>query len=217
MDILHYLVDFVLHLDEHLTDMVSQYGTLVYVILFIIVFSETGFVVTPFLPGDSLLFAAGALAANAQNGLNLTLLILVFLVAAVLGNTVNYLIGSYIGPRIFGWERMRFIRKEQLLKTQVFYEKHGGKAVILSRFVPFFRTFVPFIAGIGAMKFDRYTLFNVIGAFLWVVPITFLGYKFGEHPFIKENFSMVVLAVILITLLPAFIGFGRELFGKKSA
>lgn len=196
------LVDFILHIDEHLLTMVNQYGNLVYVILFVIVFAETGLVVTPFLPGDSLFFAAGALAAASQ--LDLPWLMGVFVVAAILGNTVNYAIGRYIGPRIFQMES-RWIKKEYLERTKAFYDRYGAMAVVLSRFVPIFRSFVPFVAGIGQMAWGAYLFYTILSALLWAIPITLLGYWFGDLPIIKENFSLAILGVIFISLIPVLV------------
>ncbi|MDX1905791.1 MAG: DedA family protein [Bacteroidia bacterium] len=213
MEFFKALIDFVLHIDEHLVEMVAEYGVFTYAILFFIIFAETGFVVTPFLPGDSLLFAAGALAAT--GALNVWIIIGLLLLAAVLGNSVNYAIGSFIGPRIMKQDKIRFIKKEYLIKTQEFYEKHGVKAVILGRFLPFFRTFIPFVAGIGNMSPAKFSLYNLIGAVLWVIPFTLLGYAFGEIPVVKENFSLVVLGIIFVTVLPTLVGVVREVIKSR--
>lgn len=207
------LIDFILHIDDHLLEMVNQYGNLVYIILFVIVFAETGLVVTPILPGDSLLFAAGALAASAQK-LDITLLIILFFVAAVLGNTVNYAIGRYFGPRIFQI-KSRWIKMEYLERTKAFYDKYGAMAVVLSRFVPIMRSFVPFIAGVGQMSWGSYMFYTIFSAFIWVVPITMLGYWFGNVPVVKENFSLVVLGVIGISVLPIVYQALKGYFTKK--
>jgi membrane-associated protein len=198
-------LDIVLHLDKHLALLVQQYGPWIYGILFFIIFAETGFVVFPFLPGDSLLFVAGALAA--VGGMDLATLLLVLTTAAILGNTVNYQIGRMIGPKVFHWENSRFFNRAALEKTHAFYEKHGGKTVVISRFLPLFRTFAPFVAGIGAMTYARFTLFNVIGALFWVVSLTFAGFWFGNLPWIKQNLSLIIVAIILISLLPVLIGY----------
>lgn len=208
MELLAYFIDIVLHLDKHLAVMVQQYGVWIYAILFAIIFSETGFVVTPFLPGDSLLFVAGALAA--LGGMNITILIAVLLAAAVLGNTVNYQIGRFLGPKVFQWENSRFFNKAALLKTHAFYEKHGGKTLVLSRFLPLFRTFAPFVAGIGAMTWARFTFFNLIGAFGWVVLLTLAGYFFGNLPWVQKNLSAVIIGIIAISLIPVVIGWWRH-------
>lgn len=212
MDFLYSFLDFVMHIDEHLLEMVNQYGTLIYAILFFIVFAETGFVVTPFLPGDSLLFAVGALAAT--GGLNVAMIILLLLVAAILGNTTNYWIGRYIGTKIFDWN-IPFLKREYLSKTEAFYEKHGAKAVVIGRFLPFFRTFIPFVAGVGKMDFTKFTLYNIVGALLWVAPFTLAGYLFGNIPIVKDNFSIVVLGIVGITVLPTLIAVIREAMSKN--
>ena len=215
MDVLYRIFSFILHIDEHLVEMVNQYGTLTYAILFFIIFAETGFVITPFLPGDSLLFAVGALAVTSQ--LNIVVVIALLFVAAILGNTTNYFIGRYVGPKAFDQQRIPFLKREYLTKTEAFYEKHGPKAVVIGRFLPFFRTFVPFVAGIGRMDFKRYTLYNIIGAALWVIPFTLAGYLFGNIPVVKNNFSLVVLGIIAITALPAIIGVAKEIAAKRKA
>ena len=213
MDLLAYFIDIVLHLDKHLAVMVQQYGVWIYAILFAIIFSETGFVVTPFLPGDSLLFVAGALAA--LGGMDIMILIAVLLAAAALGNTLNYQIGRYLGPKVFQWENSRFFNKAALLKTHAFYEKHGGKTLVISRFLPLFRTFAPFVAGIGAMTWARFTFFNLIGAFGWVVSLTLAGYFFGNLPWVQKNLSAVIIAIIAISLIPVVIGWWQH--RKESA
>ena len=197
-------IDIVLHLDKHLALLVQQYGPWIYAILFAIIFSETGFVVTPFLPGDSLLFVAGALAA--LGGMDIAILIAVLASAAVLGNMLNYQIGRYFGPKVFHWESSRFFNKAALEKTHAFYEKHGGKTLIVSRFLPLFRTFAPFVAGIGAMTYARFTLFNLIGGVSWVGSLTLLGYWFGNLPWIQQNLTLVILAIIGLSFIPLFIG-----------
>lgn len=198
------LLDIVLHLDKHLEALVSAYGVWIYAILFAVIFSETGFVVTPFLPGDSLLFIAGALAA--LGNMDISLLILTLTTAAILGNTVNYSIGRYFGPRVFHWENSRLFNKAALMKTHLFYEKHGGKTLVISRFLPLFRTFAPFVAGIGSMSYARFTLFNVVGAVAWVVSLTLAGYWFGNMPWIKQNLTLVIVGIIVLSLLPVVIG-----------
>jgi membrane-associated protein len=208
MDLLLYFVDIVLHLDKHLALLVENYGAWIYLILFCVIFAETGFVVTPFLPGDSLLFVAGALAA--VGGMDIVWLIALLLAAAVLGNSVNYSIGRYLGPKVFHWEDSRFFNRAALEKTHAFYEKHGGKTLVISRFLPIFRTFAPFVAGIGAMDVFRFTLFNLIGALAWVVSLTLLGYWFGNLPWIKQNLTVVILVIIAISLLPVIIGVIRS-------
>jgi membrane-associated protein len=201
MEFLKYFIDLFLHLDKHLDLFVSNYGALTYLILFFIIFAETGLVVTPFLPGDSLLFAAGAIAAR-PDGLDPFLLIVLLLVAAILGDGVNYLVGKYIGPRVFARE-YRFLKKEHLLRTQGFYEKHGGKAIIIARFVPIIRTFAPFIAGVGAMNYSRFVIYNIVGAVAWVVSFVVLGYLVGDNIYVKKNFTLVIFGIIFISILPA--------------
>lgn len=196
------MIDFILHVDDHLAELLRDYGTWFYWILFAIVFVETGIVVMPFLPGDSLLFAAGALAV--QSGLSVPLMIVLLFIAAVLGDTVNYHIGKYLGPPAFSG-RYRFLKKAHLEKTQKFFEKHGGKAIIYARFVPIVRTFAPFVAGVGTMHYGRFLAFNVIGAFVWVVGFVGAGALFGNLPFIKDNFSKVILLIIFVSVLPIFI------------
>jgi membrane-associated protein len=206
MELLAQFMDIVLHLDKHLALLVQQYGLWIYGILFFIVFAETGFVVFPFLPGDSLLFVAGALAAIGQGGMDITTLIAVLLIAAVLGNTVNYHIGRYLGPKVFHWENSRFFNRAALEKTHAFYEKHGGKTLVISRFLPLFRTFAPFVAGIGAMSYAKFTIFNLVGAAAWVVSLCLGGYWLGNLPWVKQNLSLLIVGIIVVSLLPVAIG-----------
>lgn len=202
MDLLLWFVDFILHLDRHLTELVANYSVWVYAILFLIIFCETGLVVTPFLPGDSLLFALGALAAVDQSGtLNPLWLWLLLSFAAVLGNEVNYRIGAAIGPRAFSGN-LRWLKRDYLLKTQRFYEKHGKLTIILSRFVPIVRTFAPFVAGVGQMSPRVFSFYNLIGGLSWVTLFVWAGYLFGNVPLIKNNFGLVTIAIIVISLLP---------------
>ncbi len=208
MEYLAAFIDIVLHLDKHLAVLVQQYGPWIYAILFAIIFSETGFVVTPFLPGDSLLFVAGALAA--LGGMDIALLIAILAAAAVLGNTLNYQIGRFLGPKVFHWESSRFFNKTALEKTHAFYEIHGGKTLVISRFLPLFRTFAPFVAGIGSMTYARFTLFNLIGGIGWVGSLTLLGYWFGNLPWIQRNLTLVILAIIGISLVPLLVGWARH-------
>ena len=208
MEYIATFIDIVLHLDKHLAVLVQQYGTWIYAILFAIIFSETGFVVTPFLPGDSLLFVAGALAA--LGGMDIGVLLVVLLAAAALGNMLNYQIGRFFGPRVFQWENSRFFNRAALQKTHAFYERHGGKTLILSRFLPLFRTFAPFVAGIGAMSYARFTFFNLIGATAWVGLLTLAGYFFGNLPWVQKNLSVVILAIIGISLIPVAIGWWQH-------
>ena len=199
MDFVRSVLDFFLHLDEHLNQIVTTYGVWTHLILFAIVFAETGLVVTPFLPGDSLLFAAGALAA--LGSLDLWLLVVLLIGAAILGDSVNYWVGAWIGPRAFSGN-VRFLRKDYLERTHAFYEKHGGKTIILARFVPIIRTFAPFVAGVGAMSYPRFIVYNIIGAVLWVGLFVPLGYYFGNMPTVKNNFSLVIFAIIGISVMP---------------
>ena len=203
MEVITYLIDLFLHLDKYLSEIIQNYGVLTYVLLFAVIFMETGLVVTPFLPGDSLLFAAGTFASPALgSSLNIGLLWVLLSAAAILGDTANYWIGHYIGPRAFSGE-VRFLKKEYLDRTHAFYEKHGGKTIILARFVPIVRTFAPFVAGVGAMTYKHFISYNVIGGLLWVTIFTLGGYFFGNLPFVKDNFSLVVIAIIVISVLPA--------------
>lgn len=209
------LLNFILHVDEHLLEFIRNYGVWVYGILFLIIFVETGLVVMPFLPGDSLLFAAGMLAASTGD-LNPWLLILILFIAAVLGDTLNYHIGKFIGPRVFQIES-RFINKQHLIKTQDFFDKHGGKTIIFARFIPFARTFAPFVAGAGKMNYRFFLTYNVIGGFLWIASFVIAGYLFGNIPFIKDHFTHFIFAIIIISVLPGVIGFIRHKFLAKTA
>jgi membrane-associated protein len=204
MEFIREFIDIFLHLDKHLTDVTSRYGTLTYAILFAIIFCETGLVVTPILPGDSLLFAGGALAA--LGSLNVWIMGLIIFVAAVLGDMVNYWAGHYFGARIFK-PNARFLKVEYLVETERFYEKYGAKTIVLCRFVPIIRTFAPFVAGMGRMRYGRFFAYNVIGALAWVLVCVGAGYFFGNIPVVKKNFTVVILAIIFISVLPAVIGF----------
>lgn len=197
------LIKAMLHLDVTLGKFIEDYGLWIYAILFLIVFCETGLVVAPFLPGDSMLFVAGAFAAAGR--LDIAILIGSLSVAAILGNTVNYGVGRYLGPKVFLWPNSRFFNRASLEKAHQFYEKHGGKTIVISRFMPLFRTFTPFVAGVSSMTFSRYQLFNVTGALLWVVSLSLAGYFFGNMPFVKQNLTLVIFAIIGISLLPAVI------------
>ncbi len=207
MEIITYLIDLFLHLDKHLSSVIQSYGTWTYALLFFIIFLETGLVVTPFLPGDSLIFAAGTFAG--LGSLHVGVLFLLLCTAAILGDTANYWIGHFIGPRAFSGE-IRFLKKEYLERTHAFYEKHGGKTIILARFIPIIRTFAPLVAGIGAMSYGHFIAYNVIGGVAWVALFTFGGYFFGNLKFVQENFSFVVLAIIIISILPGVIEFFKE-------
>jgi membrane-associated protein len=200
MQILKGLLDFVLHLDKHLSPIIQEYGAWTYLLLAAIVFCETGLVVTPFLPGDSLLFAAGAFAAGGS--LSIAALIGALMVAAILGDTANYWIGHFLGHRLINSKR-RVIKPEHLAQTHEFFEKYGGKTVIIARFVPIVRTFAPFVAGLGTMSYGRFMAYNAVGGAAWVLLCTLAGYLFGNLPFVRQNFSLVVLAIIFLSLLPA--------------
>lgn len=208
MEWLTQVLDFFLHLDVHLVQITAEYGVWTYAILFLIIFAETGLVITPFLPGDSLLFAAGAIAA--LGSLNPILLAGLLLAAAILGDTVNYWIGNWVGPKAFSGE-VRFLKKEYLDRTHAFYERHGGKTIILARFVPIIRTFAPFVAGVGAMTYSRFFLYNVVGAAVWVGLFIPVGYFFGNLPQVKENFSLVILGIIVLSVLPIAVELVRGL------
>ena len=210
MELLTQFIDIVLHLDKHLALLVQQYGLWIYGILFFIIFAETGFVVTPFLPGDSLLFVACALAALGEGGMDIFTLIAVLLTAAVLGNSVNYQIGRFLGPKVFHWENSRFFNKEALVKTHAFYEKHGGKTLVMSRFLPIFRTFAPFVAGIGAMSYAKFTLFNLIGALSWVVSLCLAGYWLGNVAWVKQNLSLIIVGILVASVIPIGIGYVKS-------
>lgn len=208
MEFLKHLMDVVLHLDKHLDGLVAQYGPWIYVIVFVIVFCETGLVVTPFLPGDSLLFALGALAAR-PDGLNVWVLVLVLCIAAILGDSVNYWIGHFLGDKI----QHRFpklIKPEHVKRTHEFYERYGGKTIIIARFVPIIRTFAPFVAGVGSMTYSRFMMFNITGALLWIGLLVPAGYFFGNLEIVRKNFSLVVLVIIFLSILPGIIEFIRE-------
>jgi membrane-associated protein len=209
------VLEFVLHLDKHLFDLCTQYGTWVYAILFVVVFCETGLVVTPFLPGDSLLFAVGSLAAI--SALDLPTSIALLMLAAILGDTVNYWIGDYVGPKVFQKEDSRLLNKEYLIRTHLFYEKHGGKTIIIARFLPIIRTFAPFVAGIGSMTYRRFLLFNIVGGVMWVLLFVLAGYFFGSVPIVKNNFSLVIIALILIPGIPAAVEVVRMQLRKRKA
>ena len=208
MEFLASLIDIALHLDRHLAVLVQQYGLWIYAILFAIIFSETGFVVTPFLPGDSLLFVAGALAA--VGGMNIGVLLAVLFIAAAGGNMLNYQIGRFVGPRVFKWEDSLFFNKSALQKTEAFYEKHGGKTLVISRFLPLFRTFAPFVAGIGATTYARFTIYNLVGAIGWVVSLCLVGYFFGNLPWVQKNLSAVIIGIIAISMIPVVIGWWQH-------
>ena len=207
MEFLNYFIDLFLNLDKHLGNLIQQYHTFTYVILFVVIFAETGFVFTPFLPGDSLIFAAGTFAA--LGSLNVHLLFIILAVAAIIGDTTNYWIGHYIGPKLFE-RNSRLLKKEYLDRTHKFYEKYGGKTIILARFVPIVRTFAPFVAGIGAMTYSKFITYNIIGGCLWCALFVYVGYFFGNIHFIKSNFSLVIIAIIFISILPGIFEYARQ-------
>jgi membrane-associated protein len=210
-----FMIDFILHIDRHLQVLCASYGLWVYAILFLIVFCETGLVVTPFLPGDSLLFAVGSMTAI--GALDLTWVILILIAAAIIGDSVNYTIGNRLGPKVFHQDHGRLLNKEYLLRTHAFYEKHGGKTIVIARFLPIIRTFAPFVAGIGSMAYPRFLFFNVSGAVLWVLIFVLAGFWFGNIPAIQNNFSLVILALVLIPGIPATVEFIRmQLAGRKA-
>ena len=204
MEFIGTLIDFILHIDQHLVDIVSNYKTWTYLILFLIIFAETGFVVTPFLPGDSLLFATGAIIANPASELNIFLMGLMLIIAAILGDWANYHMGKFIGPKAFSGKH-KFFKTEYLVRTQKFYHKYGGKTIIYARFVPIIRTFAPFVAGIGTMGYGKFASYNVLGAIAWVSSFLLIGYFFGGLPVIKENFTYVIFTIIFLSLLPPIV------------
>ena len=210
MDIIKFLIDFILHIDVHLAELVAQYGMWVYAILFLILFCETGLVVTPFLPGDSLLFVAGALAALPSNDLNVHTMVALMVVAAVIGDAVNYTIGRLFGEKLFSNPNSKIFRRSYLDKTHQFYEKHGGKTIILARFVPIVRTFAPFVAGMGHMSYRHFAAYNVIGALVWVLLFTYAGYLFGDLPIVQENLKLLIVGIILVSILPGIIEIWRH-------
>jgi membrane-associated protein len=201
LEVIKTIIDFILHIDKHLAIITSEYHGLTYLILFAIIFAETGFVVTPFLPGDSLLFAAGALIAGGQSGLNIFTMALLLVIAAFAGNTVNYQLGKFLGVKVFKVEN-KVLKLDYYLKTKSFFDEHGGKAVIFSRFLPIIRTIAPFVAGVGRMPFLRYSLYNVIGGAAWIISFLVIGYFFGNIPVVKQNFTIVVLVIILLSVVP---------------
>lgn len=203
MELLHLVIDFILHIDVHLTELFTQYGLWIYGILFLIIFCETGLVVTPFLPGDSLLFATGALVAiSASAGLDINVMALLMVSAAILGNIVNYTIGRFFGAQLFRNPNSKIFRRDYLDKAHTFYEKHGGVAIIMTRFIPIFRTFAPFVAGMSGMTYTRFIAYNVIGALLWVGIFLYAGYYFGNIPSVRKNFTMVILAILVVSVMP---------------
>jgi len=215
MDFIMQAVHMLLHLDTTLGQVIADYGIWVYAILFLIIFCETGLVVLPFLPGDSLLFVAGMYAVRGE--LNLALLIVLLSIAAIIGNTVNYAVGNYLGPRVFLWPNSRFFNRTALERAHQYYEKHGGKTLVITRFMPLLRTFTPFVAGVSSMRIARFQFFNVAGALLWIVSLILAGYFFGNIPFIKQNLTLVILAIIAVSLLPAVFAWLKHRSGAHSA
>jgi len=217
MDFIKFALDFFLHLDKHLADLLTQYGTLTYGILFLIIFVETGLIVMPLLPGDSLLFAAGALAAMPENHLSVAIIIPLLIVAALMGDNVNYFVGKFFSKQIKSRDRILFFKRQYIDETEAFYAKHGGKTVIMARFVPIVRTIAPFVAGAGSMSYSRYILFCISGAILWVAGITSLGYLFGNYEPVKKNFEFVVLGIIFVSVLPIVWQVFKTKFASKQA
>lgn len=216
MEFIKLALDFFLHLDKHLAEILTNYGTLTYAILFLIIFVETGLIVMPLLPGDSLLFAAGALAASTGK-LDIAIIIPLLILAALLGDNVNYFVGKFFSAQIKARDRILFFKREYITETEAFYEKHGGKTIIMARFVPIVRTIAPFVAGAGSMGYSRYIVFCVTGAILWVAGITTLGYAFGQVEFVKKNFELVVLGIIFVSVLPIIWQMAKAKFGPKTA
>lgn len=214
MELIYSLIDFILHIDDHLVEIVNNYQTWTYLILFLIIFAETGLVVTPFLPGDSLLFAAGAIIAKPETDLNIFIMWGLLFAAGIIGDLVNYHIGKYIGPKAFSG-RYKFLKKEYLDKTEGFYDKYGGKTIIYARFVPIIRTFAPFVAGVGSMSYTKFASYNIIGSFLWVTSFLFIGYFFGGLPIIKDNFTIVIFAIIILSLVPPILEVVKEKYKNK--
>jgi membrane-associated protein len=214
MEIVSYVIDLFLHLDDHLSVVIANYGAWTYLLLFFVIFMETGFVVTPFLPGDSLLFAAGAFAATGS--FHVTFLLLILFIAAVLGDTTNYWIGHTIGPRAFEMDN-RFLKKEYLDRTREFYERHGGKTIFLARFIPIIRTFAPFVAGVGIMHYGKFIVYNLLGGLVWTAGFIFAGYFFGNIPAVRDNFSFVIMAIVLISVVPMGVEFVMSRIRQRRA
>lgn len=215
MELISNFIDLFVHLDRHLSAIIQTYGTFTYAILFLVVFCETGFVVTPFLPGDSLLFAAGTFAA--QGAFDIKTLFVLLCIAPLCGDNVNYWIGYFVGPKIFHKEKVRFLNKKHLERTHRFYERHGGKTIIIARFMPIIRTFAPFVAGIGRMAYWRFLSYSVAGAILWVTLFVLGGYFFGNIPFVKANFTLVIFAIILVSISPGIVGYIRHISERRKA
>ena len=213
MEFIQTIFDFLLHLDEYLAIIIERFGTASYVILFLVIFAETGLVIFPFLPGDSLLFAAGAISSTST--LNPVLLFITLAGAAIIGDSVNYWVGNFIGPKAFKVDKAKFFKKEYLARTHVFYEKHGGKTIVIARFIPIIRTFAPFVAGVGKMNYYNFLFYNVIGAIVWVGLFTFGGFYFGNLQVVQDNFLLVIIGIIFVSLLPGFYEFFNQQ-NKKS-
>ena len=203
MEFFSFIIDFILHIDQHLTELAAQYGVWIYGILFLIIFCETGLVVMPLLPGDSLLFAAGSIAAIGE--MNIHLMVVLLIIAAILGDAVNFMIGKFFGEKLFANPNSKIFKQSHLQKTQQFYAKHGGKTIILARFIPIVRTFAPFVAGMGHMTYHHFLAYNVIGGVLWVTIFSYLGYFFGNMDIVKDNLSLVLVAIIVLSVLPAIV------------
>lgn len=216
MEFFSFLLDFLLHIDKHLEEIIRDYQSWTYAILFLIIFAETGFVVTPFLPGDSLLFAMGALIAGGNTGLSIWIMMILLIIAAILGNSLNYKLGSYFGVQVFK-ESNRILKLEYYNQSHMFFEKHGGKAVIFSRFLPIFRTIAPFVAGVAKMPFGRFTFFNIIGGVSWIVSLLLAGYLLGQIPVVKNNFDIVIVVIAVVTFFPAIFAAIKSKLGKKKA
>lgn len=214
MEFFTFLIDFLLHIDKHLEEIIRDYQNWTYAILFLIIFAETGFVVTPFLPGDSLLFAMGTLIAGENTGLSIWVMLILLIIAAILGNSLNYKLGSYFGVRVFK-ENNKILKLEYYNQSHMFFEKHGGKAIIFSRFLPIFRTIAPFVAGVAKMPFGRFTFFNVIGGVAWITSLLMAGYLLGQIPVVKKNFDIVIVVIAVVTFFPAIFAALKSKFKKK--
>lgn len=210
MDTLHYIANFILHLDEHLIAFVATYGAWTYALLFLIIFCETGIILTAILPGDSLLFAAGALTASATDSLNVHLLFALLVTASTLGNSLNYFIGKWLGPKVFRSNKSWLFNQKNIDKAHGFYERYGGKTIIIARFLPIIRTFAPFVAGIGYMTYRQFVVYSLIGAFLWIGILVYSSFLFGNIPVVKQHFSLVIVAIIVLSIMPALIEFLRR-------
>jgi len=216
LELFSFLLDFLLHIDKHLEEIIKDYQNWTYAILFLIIFAETGFVVTPFLPGDSLLFAMGTLIAGGNTGLSIWVMLILLTVAAILGNSLNYKLGSFLGVKVFK-EKNRILKLEYYNQSHMFFEKHGGKAIIFSRFLPIFRTIAPFVAGVAKMPFGRFTLFNIIGGVAWIVSLLMAGFLLGQIPVVKANFDVVIVVIAVVTFFPAIFAALKSRFNKKPA